>query len=1230
MACPFVSGVAALVWSKYPSFTNKEVREQIEDTADNIDSLNPGYKGLLGTGRINAYNALIFSDVTPPAPIKTLDADRIGCTEGQIRLVWIATGDNGYAGDIEDGWYWIEYTTNSKADLGDPSNTTILFSTSIVAISQQVYYINGLKPGVTYYFWITLIDEALNFSDLSNKATAWAQVDVTPPAKITDLIATVGIKAGEVRLSWTAPGDDGTAGRANYYEIRYSTVGFGVGNYQYSVIPYYWVDGVTDGIIISDSDDISEKVSLPFPFTFYGNTYTSLWICSNGFISFTDSDVSYDNTFVPNSNSPNNTICALWDDLNPKASGSGKIYYKSEPNRFIITWDNVYKNGATNPQRFQIILYSDDKIDINYASITSDARDSSTVGIENADGTQGIQYRYNTTGQPIYNNLSLRFKRTFEWEDAFVWKSSRAVGGSSGFIETEVITGLEPNKIYYFAIKTCDERINWSRISNVTTSYATPLWGVIVSTGRITEESTAYTNARRLVRDSLGNLYLAYTKIYPPHYGVSQVFVAKSTDNGQTWQDIGNAPFQHSWDWQFYPSLVVDSVNNLHCVWQEYDLVYEGYQIFYSRYNGLSWTEKINISEVPNYDQFTPAIAIDSQDNLHVVWTGGDSTFGEYSQIKYSSYDKATNVWSTPINISKIANYQQLCPSIAVDSKDNVHIVWSGKDHIREFADQIKYIRKTPTGWTQWINIPQPVFYSQLCPSIAIDSEDNLHVVWYGSDSTYWSTYQVKYASYNAKMDKWGQWMNINPIPYSQYNPSIAIDKNNGLHIFWHGRDLENPTEPQIKYSSATLPALTWSSWKNLTNSYAQNVTVRWQNFFTNDGNLDYCWTNLKFECVMFNHNLSVNLSPGATVYYSISGVVTDSEGNPLQGITVNLTGAMAISTITHSNGRYEFSGLPWKHSYTVTPISANWFFEPVSRSTGSLSKNITNWDFVGMPYYGYIAGKVTSTIDGSALVGAVIEVIKDETVKYTTTVGADGNYSIKVATGSYDVRVSSTGYIPKMEQNITVVYAATTTVNFALAPAIGFVVGNVKKMNGIGVYQAKIELKQKDKDEVLKSLLTDKYGNYSFSVLEGEYSIYVTKQKYKPVEKSLQIIAGSTITLNFVLEEEFEEILEESEKEIIIPQKEGEIKVFGGSKSKGVINPEIGEKVKVGFRGKEQGRYTLRVFNLLGELVYQETKENVVEGIFEWLPKDIASGTYIVYVEGPGVKSFKKIAILR
>ncbi len=83
MACPHVAGVAALIRAEHPDWTNDQVRARLEATAENIDGKNPGYEGLLGSGRVNAFLALYSGTI--PNPPENLAANVSG---NDIALTW--------------------------------------------------------------------------------------------------------------------------------------------------------------------------------------------------------------------------------------------------------------------------------------------------------------------------------------------------------------------------------------------------------------------------------------------------------------------------------------------------------------------------------------------------------------------------------------------------------------------------------------------------------------------------------------------------------------------------------------------------------------------------------------------------------------------------------------------------------------------------------------------------------------------------------------------------------------------------------------------------------------------------------------------------------------------------------------------------------------------------------------------------------------------------------------
>jgi len=76
-------------------------------------------------------------------------------------------------------------------------------------------------------------------------------------------------------------------------------------------------------------------------------------------------------------------------------------------------------------------------------------------------------------------------------------------------------------------------------------------------------------------------------------------------------------------------------------------------------------------------------------------------------------------------------------------------------------------------------------------------------------------------------------------------------------------------------------------------------------------------------------YNASAPTAAGAMV----SGQVTTTNGLPLAGVTIQLSGAASRKTITDSEGNYHFEGVDVNNFYTVTPERMNYSFSPDDRS---------------------------------------------------------------------------------------------------------------------------------------------------------------------------------------------------------------------------------------------------------------------------------------------------------
>lgn len=176
----------------------------------------------------------------------------------------------------------------------------------------------------------------------------------------------------------------------------------------------------------SNGDDsvLASPVSLPFPFRFFGNTYNELWICSNGWISFSDptalsAAVMRTPVNIPSAGGITNYIAAVLADLdNTSATYSdAQTFYGNDASGFVITFHHAHLFGSADDYiTFQLILKVNGDILIQYndAESTAPAVTGITnfcgVGIENADGTRGILYRLNGSGGPVFGSpLALQF-----------------------------------------------------------------------------------------------------------------------------------------------------------------------------------------------------------------------------------------------------------------------------------------------------------------------------------------------------------------------------------------------------------------------------------------------------------------------------------------------------------------------------------------------------------------------------------------------------------------------------------------------------------------------------------------------------------------------------------------------------------------------------------------------------------------------------------------------------
>ncbi|MDI6828070.1 MAG: hypothetical protein QME62_06260, partial [Armatimonadota bacterium] len=165
-------------------------------------------------------------------------------------------------------------------------------------------------------------------------------------------------------------------------------------------------------------DGVTPAISIPFNFTFYGNTYNQLYVAANGMVGFINNGLdAFLNTDIPNQAAPNSVLYPYWDDLNPSAGGSIKVgTIGTSPNqKLVISWVGVpHFSAPSKPFTFQVVLCENlNDIIFQYLEVQPDdttygAGRNATIGIENSFGNIARKYSYNGSAL-LSNNQAIRF-----------------------------------------------------------------------------------------------------------------------------------------------------------------------------------------------------------------------------------------------------------------------------------------------------------------------------------------------------------------------------------------------------------------------------------------------------------------------------------------------------------------------------------------------------------------------------------------------------------------------------------------------------------------------------------------------------------------------------------------------------------------------------------------------------------------------------------------------------
>lgn len=193
----------------------------------------------------------------------------------------------------------------------------------------------------------------------------------------------------------------------------------------YTEAPVFnWIEIRGRGTRLSLSDDQTVQIALPAqfgPWKYYGQRYTNLSVCSNGWIAAgTTTSTVYSNAPLPSTSLPAPAVCLCWDDIYPPIGGGVWWFHDTLNHCFIVEWDSVaYYSPQSAWDKYQVLIYDTtlaapdgaNRIVVQYR--TANNYGSMSAGIQNQTQQYGIGCLYNGAygrgAAPIQANSAIKY-----------------------------------------------------------------------------------------------------------------------------------------------------------------------------------------------------------------------------------------------------------------------------------------------------------------------------------------------------------------------------------------------------------------------------------------------------------------------------------------------------------------------------------------------------------------------------------------------------------------------------------------------------------------------------------------------------------------------------------------------------------------------------------------------------------------------------------------------------
>ena len=213
MACPHVSGIAALILSKYGNkqFSNETLRTLLTTSVNDLYTQNPEYKGLMGSGYIDAYKALQGKEGSVPEAVADFT---VTASHDNALIEWTIPETEEKSIDHHVIYYSTE-DFSATDDLNKLSSVSV--DTKFKYSGDKMSYeVEGLKASTKYYFAIVAYNR-------------WGKASAVSPIKEATTNSGPKVQVDQKNLSMTVDATKASTAEASF---NVKNAGEGVLKYQ--------------------------------------------------------------------------------------------------------------------------------------------------------------------------------------------------------------------------------------------------------------------------------------------------------------------------------------------------------------------------------------------------------------------------------------------------------------------------------------------------------------------------------------------------------------------------------------------------------------------------------------------------------------------------------------------------------------------------------------------------------------------------------------------------------------------------------------------------------------------------------------------------------------------------------------------------------------------------------------------------------------------------------------